>query len=55
MKSKQMHFDDEVKMSPQDILAMMVAAIQVIMPYVLGFMLLYCLGIFILVKFWLKQ
>ncbi len=55
MKTKRLHFDDEFHFTSKDYLALTIAAIQVIMPYVLGFLAMFTFGVFLLVKFWLRQ
>jgi len=55
MKSKTMQFDDDIQIPSKDYLALVVAAIQIVMPYVLGFLFMFCVGVYLLVKFWLRQ
>jgi hypothetical protein len=55
MKSKTMHFDDDIQITSKDYLALILAAIQIVMPYVLGFMFMFCVGVYLLLKFWLRQ
>lgn len=53
MRHKTYTYDDDFQLTAKDYAALVIAAFQVVTPYVLGFLSLFVLSVYLLLLFWL--
>lgn len=55
MQHKDYIYDDEFKLTFKDYVALVIAAFQIVTPYVIGFLSLFVLCVYLLMVYWLQQ